>query len=493
MVPGMKWDKGNKLWVGGGDAIESVLSLIRGKTILLPDSSALAKPIYPVPDFGLRPYQNEGVAWLLSRKYGILADDMGLGKSAQALVAAREFGARTVIVCYNYVKGVWAPKGEIAKWWPEAEVWVARGTKPETIPDSARVILINYDILHAWVHQINFWGGENFTLLVDEAQALIGETSRRGKAIRALEATRRYFLTGTPMPNRVRDLYPILDALCPGRFGETFFNFGTRYCDGHKEEIPALGKTVYNFDGISHEGELSSRLSWVMLRRTKSQVALQLPSKTRQIVWLETGKKRAKAWEGSDLGGGAKLIRAILDRAADAKLKPALEVVLSQGARGRVVAFCFRRAVAEAVCDAARGAGLASGIVLGGLTPKARAKQIEAVSRAKAGVLAVTIDSTASGVDFSWASVGLVLELSHEPHKLLQLESRLHRWGQKDPVLIQYLCARGSVDEIICERVISKLDSEEAVIGRRDEGMATDLGGLTSDEEMLKEIMGGGR
>ena len=292
----MKFDHALRGFAGWGDSLEAVISEVRGKVheeLLNPDhldTRVVGQRQFSVG--GLRKYQVEGVHFLLEKRAAILADDMGLGKSAQALTAARVLGLKTVIVCFKYAKGVWGgSEGEISKWWPHAKVDSLEGSKLHRLDPSTDVALIHYDVLHHWVLELTQWGAQ--VLIVDEAQAIAGEDSRRAKAIRALalECPYRFFLTGTPMPNRPRDLWNILDTLHPGRWGN-FYAFGMRYCGGHKVEIPEIGKTVYDFNGVSHPEELASRLKWVMLRRAKQEVALELPPKTRQVVWLDTGTKK---------------------------------------------------------------------------------------------------------------------------------------------------------------------------------------------------------
>ena len=112
--------------------------------------------------------------------------------------------------------------------------------------------------------------------------------------------------------------------------GEISTAFGMRYCGGHKVEIPEIGKTVYDFNGVSHPEELASRLKWVMLRRAKQEVALELPPKTRQVVWLETGTK------GHARGKRVfprKTIREILNKTTDAKIEQGIELVAGHASR----------------------------------------------------------------------------------------------------------------------------------------------------------------
>jgi SWI/SNF-related matrix-associated actin-dependent regulator 1 of chromatin subfamily A len=516
-IPGMTWDATQRLWTGYSDAVAVTCDWLKGKGLRL-ETGALGGRVVPLLTphtfAGLRHYQADGVRFLLERaEEGVLlADDMGLGKSCQALTAAKTLGRKTLVVCPSYVRGVWwnsQTGGEIEKWWPESQglegecVYLPSGLKPgkKTIESltAARVVVIHYDILAAWAGVLAQWLGLSGTVIFDEIHALQNESSKRSKSAKLVRAAAKYAigLSGTPMTNRPRDLWNVLDTLSPGRFGKNFFGFGLRYCNGHKEEIPAIGKTVWKFDGSSNTEELRARLGYLMLRRLKQDVALELPAKTRQVIWQDL--KGASRPSGIALARNARELRAMLDRSADQKLEAGLELVLghleSQGAK--VVVFCYRRAVAEWVANAARKSGFDGpvGVIHGGVSTLRRGKATEELKTSPgAGLLAVTIDSCSVGIDLSFAAVGVVLELTYEPHELLQLESRLHRFGARDPVLIQYLCLRGSIDELIAAKVISKLDTFEAVVGQTGDNLGSGLGGQGGDTEaevsssILKEL-----
>ncbi len=179
-----------------------------------------------------RTYQKEAAKFLIDKKRAILGDTMGLGKSCSALTAAKEVGGKTLIVCPSYVRGVWAaPNGELAKWWRDASAIMLKGTKPS--PIDADVVVIHYDILHAWVDALRDWGP--VAMIIDEAHALMSSDSRRTKACRAIANSCEYVwgLTGTPLTNRPRDLFGVVDTIRPGTFG-SFFKFALRFCDAHK-------------------------------------------------------------------------------------------------------------------------------------------------------------------------------------------------------------------------------------------------------------------
>ncbi len=486
-VPGCARGAKNQI-VGSLDAIRLLCDRLRLAHLRFDESALPAAGAVPDTDFlmpiaakGLRPYQLEAVRFLLSTKRCILGDEMGLGKSCSALTAARALAGRTLIVCPNYVRGVWtAEQGECTKWWPRAVVLPLASTKPCPMVGFAAptIAVIHYDILHAWVDAIREWGPR--TVIVDEGHALMNENSRQSQAVRAVAADAEFawVLTGTPLTNRPRDLWNVVDTLHPGRLG-AFFSFGIRYCDAHKEAVTPT-KTVWKFDGASNLEELHDRLKCIMLRRTKEAVGLQLPPKTRQMVSVEVP---AKARIMPD--AGAKAMRLSLDRSADAKIKDAIALLIGHLEAGhKVVTFTHRRSVADHILDTLREAGFAGSLIHGGVAPLRRSRAIaEAQSAPGAHVLVATIDCASTGIDLSYADVAVVVELLYEPHKLLQMEARLHRFGQSKPVLIQYVIAAGTTDELIANKVIAKLDVYDKVIGEVAGGLGSDLRG--SDEDIL--------
>src|SRR5215469_4758832 len=118
-TPGLRFDKGPRGWGAYGyiDAVALAAEKFQARGLRL-DASALAAaptpPDYVGGDKRLRGYQWEAIRFLLSHREAILADDMGLGKTAATLTAAHNTGGRTLVVCPNYVRGVW--EAEITKW-----------------------------------------------------------------------------------------------------------------------------------------------------------------------------------------------------------------------------------------------------------------------------------------------------------------------------------------------------------------------------------------
>jgi SNF2 family DNA or RNA helicase len=511
-VPGTHWDSKLRAHVGYVDAIQQVAARLREmrlKTEDVPPNARAWPHNLPVSYDGVREYQKVGIDFLvhLAGSGALLADDMGCGKSIQAAKAARALRRKTVIVCPAHVRGVWErPKGlddkggELAKWWPKANVLKPYGVKPKPIPDGIDVVVIHYDIVHAWVERLLEWTIDvdctdptrhDLTVIFDEAQALLNPTSRRSKACRELarHARGRIALTGTPPVERVRDLYNIVETISPGRFGD-FFPYGRVYCDGRKIDVPGPGgtmKTVWSFDGRSNLKELRQRLDWFCLRRTKREVLKELPALQRQIVDVEV-PARNRIGMNARLVGDRRRMRMALDSAADGKFKSVLELIRGHLESGtRVVVGTYRRAVCEKICNLMNEVA-PTRFIHGGVPLTRRGKIVDELRKVEGPCcLVANIDCIASGVDLTFASMVVMAELVWEPRDLAQFESRVHRFGasEVEPVLVQYVIARGTGDELILHAVINKLDNflelfetdsgdglKEALAGNKDEGLS---------------------
>ena len=223
---------------------------------------------------GLFPHQVEGVAFLLGRRRAILADDMGLGKTRQSIVALTEAAPAGpwLVVCPASVKRNWAREILAAR--PHDAVHVVGPADPPGVGYAGWVV-VNYDLLakvDALLEDLP-WAG----IVFDEAHYLKNHTSQRSKHARELVAAAPdavlHALTGTPLTNRPRDLFPLLQ-LVGHPMGRSFLPFAKRYCDATHN---GFGWVT---DGASHLEELRVQLHGVMLRRTKDEV-LDLPPKLR--------------------------------------------------------------------------------------------------------------------------------------------------------------------------------------------------------------------
>lgn len=228
---------------------------------------------------GLYPHQIEGIAFLLGRRRALLADDMGLGKTRQSVIAMVEAEAEGpyLVIGPASVKRNWAREIQLVL--PTAEPAIV-GPTPLPPNDFQDWVIINYELLGKHLEELFAfeWKG----IVFDEAHYLKNHRSQRSRnAAKLVQAIQHepivHALTGTPMTNRPRDLFPLL-RLMNHPLGKSFLSFAKRYCDAYQGDFGLVA------DGASNIEKLTVQLHGVMLRRTKNEV-LDLPPKVR--TWLD--------------------------------------------------------------------------------------------------------------------------------------------------------------------------------------------------------------
>jgi SNF2 family DNA or RNA helicase len=218
----------------------------------------------------LRPYQREGVAWLSALRDtglgGILADDMGLGKTLQTLAVLR---GRCLVVVPKSVIFNW--RAELTKFRPSLRVAVYHGSGRE-LDEQADVTLTTYAILR--LDQEELTKVEWDCIVLDEAQNIKNADSLATQAAHALRGRFRLALTGTPIENRLEELWSEMQFVNPGILGG-LTSFKRRF-------VEPLAK------GETSSGErLRRRVRPFVLRRLKTEVAKDLPPKTEDVLWVE--------------------------------------------------------------------------------------------------------------------------------------------------------------------------------------------------------------
>jgi hypothetical protein len=250
----------------------------------------------------LRAYQQQGLNWLCfldSFNFGgCLADDMGLGKTLQVLaflLLQREQGrgASLVVVPTSLVFN-W--QAEAARFAPELRVLVLHGSRRPGARafDEADLVLTTYGTLLAdisWLRHYRF----NYAVL-DEAQAIKNPDSQRYRAARLLQARNRLVLSGTPLENHTHDLYGQLSFACPGLLG------------GRQHFREQYAVPIDEFGDQKKAKALQRRIQPFVLRRTKAQVAAELPDKTEMVLYCEMGTEQRRVYEAVKQDFRAKLL-----------------------------------------------------------------------------------------------------------------------------------------------------------------------------------------
>ena len=449
---------------------------------------------------GLFPHQVEGVAFLLGRRRAILADDMGLGKTRQAIVSLRHDApdGPFLVVCPASVKRNWAR--EIATVAPAASILVLEGgtVVPERFPEWT---IVNYDILARHLDMLGraTWAG----IVFDEAHYLKNHTSKRSKVARQLVAGATtgvsrepavYLLTGTPLTNRPRDLFVLLQ-LAGHALGRSFLSFAKRYCAAEKNEYG------WKTDGASNLEELTVQLHGVMLRRSKDAV-LALPPKLR--TWLPaevpegTGAREIRAvvdlllrntggFAERDPGGGQARERtellALLTKArqqlAVAKAGATIDFVSGAVEQGeKVIVFsCFDAPLQAFAKEFGKQA-----VLLTGRTPVNKRQELVDRFQQDDGVRVFLANIVAGGVGLNLTAASQVVfnDLDWVPANHWQAEDRAYRIGQTRTVNVTYLVGAGTIDDF----VQAVLKTKAALVNAVVEGgaIAGDLSGNVLDE-----------
>jgi len=482
-----------------------------------------------LPDIRARlyPYQVDGVAFLTGRGRALLADDMGLGKTLQAIVAAfwlhrQDSVERTLIVCPASLKFQWAR--EIERF-TGAQVHLVQG------PVEARSVqyrkgpgfyVINYELVLRDLRLINETLSPDL-LILDEAQRIKNWRTKIATAIKRIPSRYAFVLSGTPLENRLEDLYSLMQVVDPRVLGPLW-----RYLvDFHITD--ERGKVL----GYRNLSELRRRLKTVMLRRDRSLVRDQLPDRIEQRRDVAMSPKQVEIHDEA-VNNAARLAQilkrrpltpseqnrmmASLQRARMAcnaaglvdkttRESPKLDELCSileeacQLAGLKAVVFSQWAQMGEMVEMRVKKMGLGCVRLHGGIPSDKRGDLMDRFHNDDACQIFISTDAGGTGLNLQCASVLVNLDIPWNPAVLDQRVARVHRLGQKQKVQVLHLVAPDSYEEKVLGLVQGKrnlfdnvvdVDASEDVVGvskRLAEVLAEDLAGA-ADEHQTSAIAG---
>lgn len=453
---------------------------------------------------GLFPHQIEGIAFLLARRRSILADDMGLGKTRQAIVALRHAAPAGpyLVVCPASVKLNWVREIRLVD--TSAACEVLNGATTTTIPCGfGGWVVVNYDLLGKQISALTAiaWAG----IVFDEAHYLKNHTSQRSRLAGKLALENSgdpivYALTGTPLTNRPRDLFPLLQVV-RHPLATSFLSFAKRYCAA---EHNGYG---WQTNGASNLEELTTQLQGIMIRRRKEDV-LDLPPKLRCWINVEVPEGTAAAEmrevmeslllttvrapggttkaPSADNGVEQSRVRLLAklskarEKLAAAKVEAATDLIdgiVDQGEK--VIVFsCFDRpvkALAKHFGDRA--------VLLTGATPAENRQKLVDRFQSDDGVRVFVANIIAGGIGLNLTAARHVVfnDLDWVPANHWQAEDRAYRIGQKYSVTVHYVVARATIDEF----VINVLEVKSALVRAVVDGQALST---TATRDVLSEL-----
>lgn len=419
----------------------------------------------------LFPYQKEGRDWLAERKVALLADEPGLGKSAQAIAACDANDLQKILViCPASLRGNWAR--EFSKFQRKTRSLDAVFGK---LPAGADVTIVSYEYA---TRDPGALAGAYEALILDEShylkspkakrtQAIFGEDCDRIGGI-AENCDRVYCLSGTPAPNDPSELWPTVRALTPESVEKRqlgYWGFVNRYC-----------KTRDNGFGLQIVGgrnlpELKERLAAFILRRKKEDVLPQLPTLRLEAMYMDCVSSRELSALTKEFGGqieaaladGIEGLSKIAPHVAQLrrltgmlKVAGVVEAVgneISNG--GKIVLFAYHRDVIDELFDAFEDHGAVT--VRGGIDPQDKDAAVNAFQNdPTCKVFIGQLQAAGVGLTLTAASEAIIVESSWVPAENEQACMRIHRIGQRNACRVRFATLADSIDEKINRAVMRK-------------------------------------
>lgn len=443
------------------------------------------------PAFSLYPFQKKGVEFLASRDCALLADDMGLGKSEQAIFAAKKIVARRVLIlCPLAVRHSWAKR--INKYFPDILVKEIKKTAQKYTPVIREWVVCNYDI--AWRGEIHeaLAKAEWDVVVLDEAHYLKALKSKRTQGVLSntkgiiKNAQHVWAMTGTPVLNRPVELYPLLHFVFPCEIADCqgYFEFTKKFCQGKQ------GHFGWEANGACNIPELSRRLGEHMLRRTKEEVFPDMPKAAFTPIYLEPSKviastlKRERAITGAVESLADRAERLSVGEAVALRRQIGLDKIaiavehLGDCEAAKVVVFAYHRDVANALNQAFPKTSV---LYTGEQTQAQKQKSLACFVHGEAKYFIAQIEAAGTGIDGlqDVCSHAVFVELCYVPGKIDQAIGRLVRHGQTKSVTVECLVHEDSIDEDILKTLDKKRGVIDKIVGQTKETKR-----LTIEEEL---------
>ncbi len=460
----------------------------------------------------MRKYQEFGYKWLRTieayRFGGILADDMGLGKTLQVismLLAAKEEGRLGTALVVTPASLVYNWREEFAKFAPQLSVAVIAGSKGEReaqLQDAERadVLITSYDLLK---RDILFYADRSFDYqIIDEAQSIKTHTTAAAKAVKAVNSKIRFALTGTPIENRISELWSIFDYLMPG--------FLYSYDRFRKElELP-----ITKHQDQAAMTRLKRFVEPFILRRLKQDVLSDLPEKNEEICYVHFEPKQQRLYDGQVvhmkkilegqseeafqknkialLAEITKIRQICCDPALcfrdydgeSAKREACLELLRSAVDGGhKILVFSQFRSLLELLEQDLQREELAYFKITGETKKEDRIEMVKRFNGDDTPVFLISLKAGGTGLNLTGADIVIHLDPWWNTAAQDQATDRAHRIGQTKAVSVYKLIAKNTIEEKIVKL-------QEAKRALADEILSGNTGGLMSmSREELLELL----
>jgi len=406
----------------------------------------------------LFPHQQEAKLFLLSRRRAILADQPRVGKTLPTAAAALE-NLPALIVCPAIAKTVW--EAAFAKLAPNVSVHVVNGKREASELNSADITIINYDVLQYGVTQVDRYK----TLVLDECHRIKNPKAQRTKA--AMLAMKKvghvYALSGTPIPNRPIELWPLLHGL--GIYRGGWYDFAGRYA---KMWVAPWGLDT---SGASNLAELKDMMKPHVLRRKKETIFKDYKEPQVSLITFDLPiDKQEQTFDADALMANPNALMAfeglaeIMREAGMRKVKASSEFIddLLQ-ANEPVVVFAHHKDVVQALQDELKTHKPV--IVVGDTSRAKRDRAIADFQTGKTQLIIGNIAAMSEGVDLSAADTIVFVECTWSTSALEQASSRVENINKSGiPPVIYILTIKASLDHNVLAKVLKKMNVVNQII-----------------------------
>lgn len=455
----------------------------------------------------MRPYQKDGFKWLRTLEEwgfgGILADDMGLGKTLQAiavLLSSKQEGKEGTSLIIAPASLVFNWQEEFSRFAPELRVNVVAGTQSDRRDiienwKDVDVLITSYDLLK---RDIGYYDGKIFLYeIIDEAQYIKNHSTAAAKAVKVIQSKTRYALTGTPIENRLSELWSIFDYLMPG--------FLYSYEAFRKElEIPI----VKNQDEAATR-RLQKMTAPFILRRLKENVLKDLPEKLEEIRYVKFEDTQQKLYDGQVLhlkqviseqdnqefnknklqvlAEITKLRQICCDpslcfenyRGEAAKVDACLDLVQSAMDGGhRILLFSQFTSMLDILKEKLDKTGIPYFLITGSTAKEKRLELVRDFNEGDTPVFLISLKAGGVGLNLTGADVVIHYDPWWNQAVQNQATDRAHRIGQTRKVTVYKILAKNTIEEKIQKLQEKKTDLATQILS----GENGYLGSMNRDE-----------
>ena len=455
--------------------------------------NSISEKEYELPEgltVKLRPYQEDGFRWLSALKDngfgGLLADEMGLGKTLQviSLMGSSLRDGRCLVVCPASLVYNW--DSEIHKFMPNLKTRIISGTAKEreiliTESHKDEILITSYDMLK---RDIQHYENLRFDIeIIDEAQYIKNAGTSASRSVKSIQASFRIALTGTPIENRLSELWSIFDYILPGFFS-SYNHFRKMY------ETPI---TRDQDDLVQRD--LTSMISPFVLRRLKKDVLKDLPDKLEQVYYAKLEGEQKKLYDSR-----VAALKNSLSKQTDEQFRENKMVVLAEltklrqlccepsllydsykgnsnkkdmcldmiqeavDAGHKILLFSQFTTMLDELTTLMEERGIRYHLLTGSTPQKSRAQMVSSFQDDDVPVFCISLKAGGTGLNLTAADVVIHYDPWWNTAVENQATDRAHRIGQTNVVSVYRLIMKETIEERILEMQNQKKDLAEGIL-----------------------------